>query len=136
MLLSVKSSYLIGFSRIPRYRRKRTVSHRVFGENATIHFAYSPKTKNSASSLKTLYIAESAQFYSAFLPTTISLTPRFRQKREVWLRFFAENDQNDPKTRSYEDSAKFNVQILRMFSKTLAVPRFVSISEWKMQKKV
>jgi hypothetical protein len=39
--------------------------------------------KNSASSLKTLYIAESAQFYSAFLPTTISLTPRFRQKREV-----------------------------------------------------
>jgi hypothetical protein len=46
------------------------------------------------------------------LPTTISLTPRFRQKREVWLRFFAENDQNDPKTYSYEDSAKFNVTFL------------------------
>jgi hypothetical protein len=38
----------------------------------------------------------------------ISLTPRFRQKREVWLRFFAENVQNDPKTHSYEDNAKFN----------------------------
>ncbi len=65
--------------------------------------------KNSASSLNTLYIAESAQFYSAVSPTTISLTPRFRRKREVWFRFFAENAQNDPKTHSYEDSAKFNV---------------------------
>ncbi len=55
-----------------------------------------------------MYTAESAQFYSAFLPTTISLTLRFRQKREVWLRFFAENAQNDPKTHSYEDKAKFN----------------------------
>ncbi len=65
--------------------------------------------KNSASSLNTLYIAESAQFYSAFSPTTISLTSRFRRKREVWLRFFAENAQNDPKMHSYEDNAKFNV---------------------------
>ncbi len=65
--------------------------------------------KNSASSLNTLYIAESAQFYSPFSPTTISLTQRFRRKREVWLRFFAENAQNDPKTHSYEDSAKFDV---------------------------
>jgi hypothetical protein len=55
-----------------------------------------------------LYIAESAQFYSAFSPTTISLTPRFRRKHEVWLRFFAENAQNDPKTHSYEDNAQFN----------------------------
>ncbi len=38
----------------------------------------------------------------------VSLIPRFRQKREVWLRFFAENGQNDPKTHSYEDGAKFN----------------------------
>jgi hypothetical protein len=55
-----------------------------------------------------LYIAESAQFYSAFSTTTISLTPRFRRKREVWLRVFAEKAQNDPKTHSYEDNAKFN----------------------------
>jgi hypothetical protein len=38
----------------------------------------------------------------------ISLTPRFRQKREVCLRFFTENAQNDPKTHSHEDNAKFN----------------------------
>ncbi len=55
-----------------------------------------------------LYTAESAQFYSAFSPTTISLTLRFRRKREVWLRFFAENAQYNPKTHSYEDNAKFN----------------------------
>jgi hypothetical protein len=42
----------------------------------------------------------------------ISLTPCFRWKREVWLRFFAENAQNDPKTHSYEDSAKFNAAFL------------------------
>jgi hypothetical protein len=65
--------------------------------------------KNSTSSLNTLHIAESTQFYSSFSPTTISLTPRFHQKREVWLRFFAENAPNDPKTHSYKDSAKFNV---------------------------
>jgi hypothetical protein len=85
--LRVKSSYIIGFSRIPRYRRKRTVSLRVFGENDKFHSTYSLKTKNSASSLNTIYIAESTQFYSAFSPTTISLTPRFCRKREVWLTF-------------------------------------------------
>ncbi len=107
-----------------------------------------------------MYITESAQLYSAFSPTMISLTPRFRQKRKVWLHFFAENAQNDPKAHSYEESAKFNVafsattlshasaktgsfqklwisvRILRIFSKMLAVLRSVSISEWKMQKKV
>ncbi len=72
------------------------------------HSAYSPKTHNFVSSLNTLYIAESAQFYSAVLLRTISLTPHFRRKREVWLRFFAENAQNDPKTHSYKDNAKFN----------------------------
>jgi hypothetical protein len=55
------------------------------------------------------YIAKSTQFYSAFLPSTISLTPRFCRKYEVLLRFFAENAQNDLKTHSYEDSAKINV---------------------------
>ncbi len=80
-----------------RFRRKRNVSH-----------TYSPKTHNFASSLNTLYTAKSAQFDSAFSPTTISLTPCIRQKREVWLRFFAENAQNDPKTHSCKDSAKFN----------------------------
>jgi hypothetical protein len=85
----------------------------------------------------------------------ISLTPRFRRKREVWLRVFAENAKSDPKTHSYEDSAKFNpafsvttlshaspfrklqisVRIWRIFSKALAGLRFVSISDWNMQKK-
>jgi hypothetical protein len=55
-----------------------------------------------------LYTAKSAQFNSPFSPTTISLTPRFRRTREVCLRFFAENAQNDPNTHSYEDNAKFN----------------------------
>ncbi len=95
---------------------KRTVSLRVFSENATFNSAYSPKTHNFASSLNPLYTAESAQFYYAFLQTTISLTPCFCQKREVWFRFFAENAQNDPKTLSYEDSTKFNSPVLAMLS--------------------
>ncbi len=70
--LSLKFSYIIGFSRIPRYRQKRTVSLRVFGENATFHSAYSPKSRNFAPSLNMLYTAESAR-----------LTPRFRQQRLV-----------------------------------------------------
>ncbi len=61
-----------------------------------------------------MYTTKSAQFYSAFSPTTISLTPHFRQKREVCLRFFAEKAQNDPKMLSYKDNAKFN----SMFSVT------------------
>jgi hypothetical protein len=81
----------------PRFQRKRYVSLHVFSKSATIHSAYSPKTHNFASSLNTLYTAKSAQFYSAFSPTMISLTPRFRK-----------NAQNDPKTHSYKDSAKFN----------------------------
>ncbi len=59
-----------------------------------------------------LYTAESAQFNSPFSPTTISLTPRFRRKREVWLSFFAKNAQNDPKTHSSEDNAKFHSAFL------------------------
>jgi hypothetical protein len=82
--------------------------YHVLAKNAPFHSAYSPKTHNFASSLNTLYTVESAQFYSAFFPTTISLTPRFRRKHEVWLHFFTENAQNDPKTHSHEDNAKFN----------------------------
>jgi hypothetical protein len=63
--------------------KKCTVSLRVFGKNATFHSAYPPQMHNSPSSLNTLYTAKSAQFYSAFLPTTISLTPHFHRKREV-----------------------------------------------------
>ncbi len=59
-----------------------------------------------------LYTAESAQFNSPFSPTTISSTPRFRQKREVWLPFFAEHAQNDLKTHNYEDNAKFHSAFL------------------------
>ncbi len=144
------------------YRQKCTVSLHVFGKNATFYSAYSPKTHKFASSLNPLHTAESARFYSAFSPTTISLTPRFRRKREVWLRFFAENAQNDLKTHSCEDRAKFNSafsattlrhalhfrqkwrviqklwisgRIWRVFSKKLAVLRFASISDWKLPKK-
>jgi hypothetical protein len=59
-----------------------------------------------------LFTAESAQFISPFSPTTISLTPRFRRKREVRLPFFAGNDQNDLKTHSYKDNAKFHSEFL------------------------
>ncbi len=110
--LSVKSSYKIRFSWIPYYCQKRMVSLHVFGENVGFHSAYLAKSHNSASSLKTLYTAESAQFYSVISLTTISLTPQFRCKREVWFRFFAENAQNDPKTHSYEDNAKFDSSFL------------------------
>jgi hypothetical protein len=55
------------------------------------------KTHNSASSVNTLCTAESAQFYFAFLPTMISLTPRCRWKRENGLNFFTEDAQNDLK---------------------------------------
>ncbi len=110
--LSVKTLYKIGFSQIPHYRQKRTVSFCVFSENVMFHSAYSPKTHNSASSLNTLFTAESGQFYSAFSSITISLTPRFCWKREVWLRFFAESAQNDPKTHSSEDNAIFNAVFL------------------------
>jgi hypothetical protein len=49
------------------------------------------------------------QLFKEMLLRNRNLTPRFRRKREVWLRFFAENAQNDPKTHSYEDTAKFSV---------------------------
>ncbi len=105
----VKFSYKIGFSQIPRYRQKRTVSLRIFGENATFHSAYSPKSRNYAPSLNMLYTAESTQFNSPFSPITISLTPHFCRK--VW-HFYAENAQNDPKTHNYEDNAKFHSAFL------------------------
>jgi hypothetical protein len=100
-----------------------------------------------------LYTSESAQLNSPFSPTTISLTPRFRQKREVWLPFFAENAQNDPKTHSYEDNAKFhsaispttlsyasrfrrNRGVIENFEYLgeMIVLCFVSICHWKMPK--
>ncbi len=72
-----------------RFQQKRFVSLHIF-------------------SLNMLYTADSAQFYSVFLPKTISLTPRFGRKREAWLCFCAENTQNDPKTHGHEDNTKFN----------------------------
>jgi hypothetical protein len=113
--MKCKFSYIIGFLRIPRFRRKRTVSLRVFGENATFHSAYS---RNSSPSLNMLYTAKSTQFNSPFSATTISLTPRFCQKREVRLPFFAENAQNDPKTHSYcsKTTLKFTLRFCRQRS--------------------
>ncbi len=61
---------------------------------------------NSASSLNTPHIAGSAQIYSEFLPTMISLTLRCCQKCKVWLRFFAEDAQNY--LHSNEDNVKFH----------------------------
>jgi hypothetical protein len=82
--------------------------YRVILENATFHSAYSPKLRNSAPSLNTLYTVKSAQFSFSFSPTKISLTPRFCRKRKVWLPFFAKNAQNHPKTHSYKDNAKIH----------------------------
>jgi hypothetical protein len=104
--LRVKFLYINGFSPIPRYRQKRTVSLRVFSKNASFHSTYLPETLNSNFSLNTLCTADSAQFYSTFSPTIISWTLHFRQKREVWRHFFAENAENDQKIHSYEDNAK------------------------------
>ncbi len=79
----------------------------VFSKNALFHSAWLPKTRNSTASLNTLYTAESAQLYSEFLPTTISLTGRCRRKHGVSLCFLAKDTQYDPKMRGYEDNAKF-----------------------------
>ncbi len=100
---SVKFSYIIGFSRLPRYRRKRTVSLHVFGENAMFHSTYSPKSRNSAPSLNMLYTAKSEQFNSPFSPktlktirkrtvtkTTLNFTLRFCRHRSAMLRAFGE----------------------------------------------
>ncbi len=109
----------------PRFRRKRYVSLRLFAENATFHSAYSPKSRNSAPSLNMLYTAESAQFNSPFSPTTISLTPRFRRKREDWLPFFAENAQTDPKTKT---TLNFTPRFRRQRSAMLCA--FGEIGKW------
>ncbi len=55
-----------------------------------------------------MYTPESGQLISPFSPSTISLSPRFHRKREVWLPFFAENVQKDLKMHSYEDNDKFH----------------------------
>jgi hypothetical protein len=83
---------------------------------------------NSTSLLNKLYTAESAQFYSAISPTTISLTPYFRRKREVWLRFSAENAEYDPKTHSCKDNAQFNSAFSRQRSAVLRA--FSENGEW------
>jgi hypothetical protein len=53
-------------------------------------------------------------FTPRFSPTTISFWHGCR-KRKVSLCFFAEDAQYDPKTRSYEDNAKF---VLALSAKT------------------
>jgi hypothetical protein len=73
----------------------------VIGENTKFHSKYLLKMHNSASSLDMLYTAESEQFYSVFSPTTVSLP------WQSLAPLFAEDTQNDPKTHSYEDNAKF-----------------------------
>ncbi len=122
------------------------------------HSANLPITRNSTSSLNTLYTAKNAQCYSDFLPTTISWTRCCHRKCEVSLRFIAKNAQYKPKMRSYEDnpscsyaffvtwlcyalSAKTgndkklqkSVRIWERFSKMLAILCLASIDDWMMQ---
>jgi hypothetical protein len=145
--------------RILCYRQKRIISLRIFGGNSTFHSAFLPKTHNSVSSLNTLYTDKSTNFYSAFLPTTISLTLHICRKRWAWLGFFTKND---PKTHSYKDKAKLHYafsatmlsyatrlrrktrsdrkfqisgQIWRQFLQMFFELCFVSINDWTMQKK-
>jgi hypothetical protein len=67
------------------------------------------KTRNSASFLNTLYIAESAQFYSAFSLITITVTRHFCNKAKFHPAFFAENAQYDLKTRIFKTTGKFHL---------------------------
>ncbi len=62
--------------------------------------------------MNTLYAAESTQFYSAFLQTTISLPWCCRQEREVSLRFFTNDAQYNPKIHSLENNATFHCAFL------------------------
>jgi hypothetical protein len=90
----------------------------------------------------------------------ISFTPSLCQKHEVWLRFFAKNAQNNPKTHSYEDNANFTAcfwlsYAMRFQRKQWVIENFeylgefedfwkcwlycilyLCISDWKMLKKV
>ncbi len=91
--------------------------YRVIAKNAPFHNAFSAKTLRFTPHIRRKCIIPLLHWIRcilpkapAFSPTTISLTPRFRWKHEVLLRFFAEIAQNDPKTHSYEDSAKSNYE--------------------------
>ncbi len=79
--LSVKSSYIIRFSQIPRYRQTRTVSLRVFAENVQFRF-FSEYTINCRKrTVLPCIFANNDQFNSVLLQITRSLTPLFCQKR-------------------------------------------------------
>jgi hypothetical protein len=59
----VKFSYKIGFFQIFCFVAKSgTVSLLVFDANAKLHDGHPSKERNSASSLNTMYTADSAQF--------------------------------------------------------------------------
>jgi hypothetical protein len=57
------ASYKIGFSQIPRYRQKHTISLHVFGENVTFYSAYLLKMHNSAASLHMIRTAWLSRVY-------------------------------------------------------------------------
>jgi hypothetical protein len=69
--ISVKYQYMTGFSRIPRYRRKRTVSLHVFCENATFN---SPRIRQKR-------IISLLLLIRCTLPKARSFTPHFRRQR-------------------------------------------------------
>jgi hypothetical protein len=153
---------MIAFLRILCCHQKSPVSLPFFGKNAIFHFAYLPKMCNSASSLNMLFTAKSAQFYSMFLPTTISLTLGCCWICEVWLTFLLKTIKTNWKCtvkkttqislRIFGDNArlcyalsvktgsdvKFWItgRIWRRFLKMLALLSFVYTIDWKMQKKI
>jgi hypothetical protein len=101
------------FQKFWQMKCKFLVHNRIFANTAL-----SPKTHRFTPLIRQNRIILLLLWICFMLPKAHSLTPRFRQqrlvtprfrrKREVWLPFFAENAQNDPKTHSYEDNAKFH----------------------------
>jgi hypothetical protein len=92
--INFKFSYINEFYRTA-LSLKAAPFHSTFSAKiALFHSAYSPKMQNSTACLNMLYTAKAHRF-----------TARFWRKRLVSPRFFAQNAQYDPKTRSYEDNA-------------------------------
>jgi hypothetical protein len=82
----------------------------VIAENAPFHSAYSLETLRFIPRICRKRMIPLLFWIHGILLKAHSFTSHFLQQRnrEAWLRFFTENAQNDPKTHSYEDNAKFN----------------------------
>ncbi len=145
-LLNFKFSYIIGFSWILCFHRKRTVSLHNFGE--TLSFPL--RIHRKCAILLHLWI-------HCKLLKAHSFTPHFRPHRLVYLNAVAENAKFNSAfyrrcSKVFGDSAKLcyalwtktvsywkfwiSGRIWKRFSKMLAILCFVSIDDWKMQKKL